>query len=106
MEYRTLSEEYLEIGERIRKRRLELHLSQEQLAERAGISVNTLIRLECGQSSTSIDKFRRILLALDADANYLIGLEVSKVKEAGGTNRSSCASGILRTKTRRWWQRQ
>ena len=84
MEYRTLSEEYLEIGERIRKRRLELHLSQEQLAERAGLSVNTLSRLECGQSSTSIDKFRRILLALDADANYLIGLEVSKVKEAGG----------------------
>ena len=64
LEYRTLSEEYLEIGERIRRRRLELHLSQEQLAERAG--------------------FRRILLALDADANYLIGLEVSKVKEAGG----------------------
>ena len=84
LEYRTLSEEYLEIGERIRRRRLELHLSQEQLAERAGISVNTLSRLECGQSSTSINKFRRILLALDADANYLIGLEVSKVKEAGG----------------------
>ena len=84
MEYRTLSEEYLEIGERIRRRRLELHLSQEQLAERAGISINTLSRLECGQSSTSINKFRRILLALDADANYLIGLEVSKVKEAGG----------------------
>ena len=62
MEYRTLSEEYLEIGERIRKRRLELHLSQEQLAEKAGISVNTLSRLECGQSSTSINKFRRILL--------------------------------------------
>ena len=84
LEYRTLSEEYLEIGERIRKRRLELHLSQEQLAEKAGISVNTLSRLECGQSSTSINKFRRILLALDADANYLIGMEVSKVKEAGG----------------------
>ena len=84
LEYRTLSEEYLEIGERIRRRRLELHLSQEQLAERAGISINTLSRLECGQSSTSINKFRRILLALDADANYLIGLEVSKVKEAGG----------------------
>ena len=84
LEYRTLSEEYLEIGERIRRRRLELHLSQEQLAERAGISVNTLSRLECGQSSTSINKFRRILLALDADANYLIGMEVSKVKEAGG----------------------
>ena len=84
LEYRTLSEEYLEIGERIRKRRLELHLSQEQLAEKAGISVNTLSRLECGQSSTSIDKFRRILLALDADANYLIGMEVPKVKETGG----------------------
>ena len=84
LEYRTLSEEYLEIGERIRKRRLELHLSQEQLAERAGISVNTLSRLENGQSSTTIEKFRRILLALDADANYLIGMEVSKVKEAGG----------------------
>ena len=53
-------------------------------AEKAGISVNTLSRLECGQSSTSINKFRRILLALDADANYLIGMEVSKMKEAGG----------------------
>ena len=71
-------------AENLKQLRKEKQLSQEQLAERAGISVNTLSRLECGQSSTSIDKFRRILLALDADANYLIGLEVSKVKEAGG----------------------
>jgi transcriptional regulator with XRE-family HTH domain len=77
-------DKYRQLGLKISYYRKLRGITQEQLAERAGISVNTLSRLECGQSSTSINKFRRILLALDADANYLIGLEVSKVKEAGG----------------------
>jgi transcriptional regulator with XRE-family HTH domain len=39
------------LGPRVRERRTELGLSQEQLAHRAGISLNALHRLEIGQST-------------------------------------------------------
>ena len=39
---RATSPELIELGERIRKRRQEMNLSQEALAEKAGISINTV----------------------------------------------------------------
>ena len=46
---RVASQGLMDIGERIRKRRQELHWSQEEFAEEADISVNTVIRIEGGQ---------------------------------------------------------
>ena len=49
MSNRAISTELIELGERIRKRRQEMKLSQESFAEKAGISVNTVSRIEGGQ---------------------------------------------------------
>lgn len=57
---RVVSQGLMETGERIRKRRQELHWSQEYFAEKAGISVNTVIRIEGGQSATSIEVLLKI----------------------------------------------
>ena len=83
----SLSDDLVEIGERVRKRRIYLHLSQEQLAEKAKISVNTVSRIECGQAAMSIDKFVRILRALKADANEMIGPRI--LEEAGSKSTES-----------------
>jgi transcriptional regulator with XRE-family HTH domain len=39
----------LTIGERVRERRKALHLSQEDIARRAGVSLNQINRLERGE---------------------------------------------------------
>ena len=46
MSNRAISTELIELGERIRKRRQEMKLSQESFAEKAGISVNTVTATE------------------------------------------------------------
>ena len=46
MSNRAISTELIELGERIRKRRQEMKLSQESFAEKVGISVNTVSRLK------------------------------------------------------------
>ncbi len=54
-----------EIGERIREVRLGRNISQEQLAEEAGIGRVTLQRIEHGSTGTSVRSLIRILRALD-----------------------------------------
>lgn len=70
---RAASQELLALGERIRERRTELCLSQEALAEKAGISANTVSRIEGGQMSMGIGTFIKLVQALDADAGSLLG---------------------------------
>ena len=48
---RAESQDLIDLGNRIRKRRQEIHLSQEVLAEKTGISPNTISRIEGGQWS-------------------------------------------------------
>ena len=54
MSNRAISTELIELGERIRKRRQEMKLSQESFAEKAGISVNTVSRILASVSRISI----------------------------------------------------
>ena len=49
------------------------HLSQETLAEKVGISVNTVSRIEGGQAAISIEIFVKLVEVLGADANELLG---------------------------------
>ena len=49
------------------------HLTQETFAEKAGISVNTVSRIEGGQAAMSIEIFAKLVEILDADANELLG---------------------------------
>ena len=52
---RVGSQELIQLGERVRQKRKDCHLSQETLAEKAGISVNTVSRIEGGQAAMSIE---------------------------------------------------
>lgn len=49
------------IGEQIRLRRKELMITQPDLAEIAGISVNTLYKIERGQANPTIEVLGKIL---------------------------------------------
>jgi transcriptional regulator with XRE-family HTH domain len=54
-----------EIGERLKRHRLNRNLSQKEVSERAGIGLASVARLEDGKGST-LANFIRVLTALDA----------------------------------------
>lgn len=53
-----------EIGKRLNRRRLDMMLTQEMVAERSGVSKRTVERLEAGES-TQLSNFIRILRSLE-----------------------------------------
>lgn len=53
-----------EFGERIHLARLRRDLSSEQVSERAGISRNTLIKIEHGDEGVAIGMYFRVLVVL------------------------------------------
>jgi ribosome-binding protein aMBF1 (putative translation factor) len=55
------------IGQAVRERRLDLGLSQTELAARAGMTQPALSRLEAGGVVPTIPLLERISIALDAD---------------------------------------
>ena len=66
-------QELIQLGERVRQKRKDCHLSQETLARKVGISVNTVSRIEGGQAAISIEIFVKLVEVLGADANELLG---------------------------------
>ncbi len=58
---RAGSQDLIELGNRIRDRRNEISMSQEKVAEQAGISANTVSRIEGGQSAMSIEIFIKMV---------------------------------------------
>ena len=54
-----------EIGTRLKRRRLNMDRSQKEIADRAGIGINSVARLEDGKGAT-LANFIRVLNALDA----------------------------------------
>jgi len=50
-----------EIGEQIKKRRRVLRITQPDLAEMAGISINTLYKIERGQANPTIQILNKII---------------------------------------------
>lgn len=63
---RVLTDEAMlaELGQRLTQRRIELQLTQAELAEQAGISKRTVERIEAG-ATTQLLTFIRILRVLD-----------------------------------------
>jgi len=70
------------LGENIKFARLRRNLSSEQVAERAGISRNTLIKVEKGDEGVAIGYYFRILAVLGLDKDVLL---VAKDDELGRT---------------------
>jgi transcriptional regulator with XRE-family HTH domain len=59
------------LGERLRERRKERRLSQEQLAFEAEISPSYLSQVEAGQRNPSLETLYRLTLALDLELKDL-----------------------------------
>lgn len=86
---RAGSQDLIELGNRIRDRRNEISMSQEKVAEQAGISANTVSRIEGGQSAMSIEIFIKMVQILGVDANELLGVN-SQTKEDGQCRKMFC----------------
>ncbi len=71
----------VELGDRTRRYRLRLSLSQEALAYEAGIHRTYIASLEAGQRNPSLDLMARLATALDVDLGTLVkGLQAVKCK--------------------------
>ena len=70
------------LGENIKYARLRRDLSSEQVAERAGISRNTLIKVEKGDEGVAIGYYFRVSAILRLDKDWLL---VAKDDELGRT---------------------
>lgn len=79
---RAVSQELIILGNRIRECRKERGFSQEILAEKSGVSTNTISRIEGGQMAMSVGILQKIVKALGVDANTMLGVstEVNETK--------------------------
>lgn len=64
--------DYYKIGQRIRKYRKACNMSQEQLAEKVGISVTHLSHIETGNTKLSLQVFVNIATALSVQTDELL----------------------------------
>lgn len=59
------------VGKRIKQRRVELGLTQEQFADKLGVTVNYISTIERGASFPRYEKLVMILNALQTSADYI-----------------------------------
>ena len=64
---------YEQLARIVIRRRLDLGLTQEQLAERMGTSYSAISRIESGQHSTSVQTLQRLAAALEM--RFVMGFE-------------------------------
>jgi transcriptional regulator with XRE-family HTH domain len=60
------------IGERLKKARARKLLTQEELAEKAGVSPSTIVNIERDQSEPHFSTIRKLAKALDVDPTSLL----------------------------------
>ena len=92
---RAGSQRLIQLGERIRQKRKDSHLSQETFAEKADISVNTVSRIEGGQAAMSVEIFAKLVEVLDTGADELLG---RRAKEKENDPVETTAARIRRLK--------
>lgn len=87
---RTARKDDVDIGLRIRLRRLELNLSQQKLGEILDVSFQQIQKYERGVNRVSGARFGKICRALQVDPNYLFGWNGKSLKvDAAQTNDST-----------------
>jgi transcriptional regulator with XRE-family HTH domain len=64
------------IGEKLREARTRQLLTQQELAEKAGVGVATVIRIERNQVEPRFRNIRKLARALDMDPRDLLGDEL------------------------------
>lgn len=68
--------DYKDIGKRIRKIRLERKMTQEQLAEAAGVGVTHISHIETGNGIPSVQVLIDMINALNCSADELLCIEL------------------------------
>ena len=69
------------MGDRIRTRRLELNLTQQELADKLGIKSRSYISLlEKGDRNLPTSMIRKLVSALDTTPSYLLGWNEEEIK--------------------------
>jgi transcriptional regulator with XRE-family HTH domain len=95
-----------ELGARSARVRLDQNLSQVQLAERAGVSLRTLARMERGEAAVQLSVFVRVCVALGLLEGFdqllpepTIGpMEELRFREKGRKRASSKANSVATTR--------
>lgn len=96
------------MGRRLARLRLARNVTQVALAEKAGIAVRTLRRLEAGESS-SLDSFLRVATALGLEEALLSALPegeirpIERVSKRGGERRRASSSSEVAKNTAWTW---
>ena len=61
------------LGERIKSRRKELRMSQEELGNRIGFTKSSISRIEHGDRTVSFENINKIATVLEVDQKWLLG---------------------------------
>ena len=67
----------IEMGNRLSQQRKQMKLTQEELAERSGLSIKTIISAEKGQKALRPENIVRLCQSLDMDIAYFMTGEIS-----------------------------
>lgn len=67
-----LNQKLIEIGNRISKRRKQLNLTQEVLAEKMNVSVQMISNLERGNKSIKIENLLKLCEILNVSTDYIL----------------------------------
>ena len=62
----------IDMGKRIAQRRKELHLTQEQLAEKMGVSLQTVSCIELGKKAIRPENLANLCTSLTVTADYVL----------------------------------
>lgn len=62
----------IDMGKRIAQRRKELHLTQEQLAEKMGVSLQTVSCIELGKKAIRPENLANLCTCLTVTADYVL----------------------------------
>ena len=71
--------DYCLLGQRVRRARMKLNLTQEVLAEKVGVSIPTISHIETGTNKVSLELFVSIANALNVTPDELIMDSVPKL---------------------------
>ncbi len=98
----------IELGGRLAKERLERNLTQSQLAAQAGVSKNTVQRLEAGSVATQLSGFIRVCRVLDLVERFdllvpeLVPSPIEKLKLRGRKRLRASARRKAKVSSKKW----
>ena len=91
--------DYVALGMRIRKQRKLMQMTQDQLSEKAGISLSFLGHIERGSRKSSLETLVSLANALEVSADYLLQDSLKIVDSVAKSQYSSSVQSLLRELT-------